>query len=148
MGPTLTLDESGGQYAWFTGESQEGESRRGRPAPGVYLVALKAGAGAVGVKRALNDSLEQLTRPMLAGLERATLIGALGMTRGANARHVLALRTLSADGALSPWLQLGSGVKSAAIAGHGARNAWAAWAETTDGGTRVRVARLAVLAAR
>jgi len=57
---------------------------------------------------------------------------------------VLALRRLEPDGALTPWLYLGSGVKSGAIAGRGEQGAWAAWSEPGDGGPRVRVARLSV----
>ncbi len=143
VGPALTLDVGGGQYAWFTGESPDGATRRGRPAPGVYLVSWRVGAGAVGVKRALGDSLDNVTRPMLARLDHGTLVGALGQAQGPPVRKVLALRMLGLDGTLSPWLYLGSGVKSAAIAGQGARDAWAAWAEAAEGGTRVRVAKLA-----
>jgi hypothetical protein len=55
---------------------------------------------------------------------------------------VLAVRRLEPDGALTPWLYLGSAVKSGAIAGQGASSAWAAWTEKTDEVTRVRVARL------
>ena len=143
VGPSLTMDIGGGHYAWFTGESPDDASLKDRPAPGVYLVPWRVGAGAVGVKRALGDSLENQTRPMLAHLDRGTLVGVLGQAPGPPTHKVLALRVLELDGTLSPWLYLGSGVKSAAIAGQGARGAWAAWAETSEGGTRVRVARLA-----
>jgi hypothetical protein len=143
VGPALTMDVGRGHYAWFTGESPEDASLPGRPAPGVYLVSWRIGAGAVGVKRALGDSLERVTRPMLARLEHGTLVGVLGRAVGPPQHQVLALRTLEADGTLSPWLYLGSGVKSAAIAGQGARGAWAAWAEAAPGGTRVRLAKLA-----
>jgi hypothetical protein len=54
------------------------------------------------------------------------------------------VRRLEPDGTLTPWLFLGSGVKSGAIAAHGEQGAWAAWAEPGDGGPRVRVARLSV----
>jgi hypothetical protein len=142
VGPSLTMDVGHGHYAWFTGESPDDAMLPDRPAPGVYLVSWRVGAGAVGVKRALGDSLERVTRPMLARLDRGTLVGVLGRTAGQPQHQVLALRTLELDGTLTPWVYLGSGVKSAAIAGQGARGAWAAWAETTAGGTRVRVARL------
>ena len=143
VGPTLTLDASGGHYAWFTGESPDDDSFPGRPAPGVYLVPWRVDAGPVGARRGLGDSLMNMTRPMLARLDRGTLVGVLGQAPAPSMHKVLALRVLELDGTLSPWLYLGSGVKTAAIAGQGARGAWAAWAETAEGGTRVRVARLA-----
>jgi len=144
VGPALTLEEPGrGHYAWFTGESPEDAMLPDRPGTGVYLITWRVGLGAVGVKRALDDSLERVTRPMLARLDRGTLVGALGRALGPPERQVLALRTLELDGRLTPWVYLGSGVESAAIAGDGARGAWAAWAEATAGGSRVRVARLA-----
>ena len=143
VGPALTMDVGGGQYAWFTGESPEDGTLANRPAPGVYVVPWRVGAGAVGTKRALGDSLDHVTRPMLAGLDHGTMVGVLGQAPGPPVRKVLAIRTLALDGTLSPWLYLGSGVKSAAIAGQGASGAWAAWAEATEGGTRVRVAKLA-----
>jgi hypothetical protein len=57
---------------------------------------------------------------------------------------VLALGRLAPAGGLTPWLFLGSGVRSGAIAAHGEQGAWAAWTEPGDRGPRVRVARLAV----
>jgi hypothetical protein len=144
VGPALTLEDAGrGHYAWFTGDTPEDAMLPDRPAPGVYLVTWRVGVGAVGVKRALGDSLERLTLPMLARLDRGTLVGVLGRAVGLPGRQVLALRTLELDGRLTPWVYLGSGVQSAAIAGQGARGAWAAWAEATAGGSRVRVVRLA-----
>jgi hypothetical protein len=142
VGPAVTLDVGRGHYAWFTGESPDDSLLPGRPAPGVYLVSWRVGAGAVGVKRALGDSLERVTRPMLARLDRGTLVGVLGRAAGPPRHQVLALRVLELDGTLTPWVYLGSDVRSAAIAGRGARGAWAAWAEATAGGTRVRLARL------
>ncbi len=143
MGPALTLDPAGGHYAWYTGESPDDDSLPGRPAPGVYLVPWRLDVGAVGAKRARHDSLANVSRPMLAALEHATLVGVLGESTIAPKRKVLALRRLEMDGTLTPWLYLGSGVKSGAIAGQGAHSAWAAWAEQSTGETRVRVARLA-----
>jgi hypothetical protein len=143
MGPALTMDDGGGHIAWFTGESPADDSLPGRPAPGVYLTRWRVATGAVGLKRALGDSLAQPTRPMLARLYHGTLVGVLGQSVSAPVHKVLALRVLDLDGSLSPWFCLGSGVKSAAIAGEGAHGAWAAWTEPIDGGTRVRVARLA-----
>ena len=143
VGPALTMDIGGGQYAWFTGESPEDDSLPGRPAPGVYMVPWRLGVGPRGPKRVLGDSLGDPSRPLLARFENGTIVGAIGNAADGAKRKVLALRKLELDGTLTPWLYLGSGVKSAAIAGQGARNAWATWAETDGDGTRVRVARLA-----
>ncbi len=143
MGPTLTFANGGGLYAWFTGESPEDSVLAGRPAPGVYLMPWRIGAGPAGPKRTLSDSLGQASRPMLASLARGTLVAAIGQAADGPARKVLAVRRLEADEALTPWLYLGSGVKSGAVAGHGAKGAWAAWAEQYEDRTRVRVARLA-----
>jgi len=142
VGPSLTLENGGGQYLWFTGESPADSLLPGRPVPGVYLVPWRADVGATGLKRELADSLADASHPMLAGLGRGTLVGALGETPDASSRKVLALRRLEPDGSLTRWLFLGSGVKSGAIAAFGARGAWAAWCEPGDGQTRVRVARL------
>ena len=146
VGPALTLEAGGGHIAWFTGESPDDASLPGRPAPGVYLTRWRTDVGAVGVKRALADSVVQASRPMLARLDHGTLVGVLGQSASMPRHRLLALRVLELDGTLSPWAYLGSAVKSAAIAGQGEHTAWAAWAEQTDaaeGGSRVRVARLA-----
>lgn len=143
VGPALTLGAGGGHYAWFTGETQADDSLPGRPAPGVYLVPWRIDVGAVGVKRQLRDSLSDVSRPMLARMDHGTLVGVIGKAAGKPAHKVLALRKLGLDGSLSPWAYLGSGVRSGAIAGQGAYNAWAAWAEQSGDGTRVRLARLA-----
>ena len=142
VGPALTLGEGGGHYMWFTGHSPADESVA-RLAPGVYLVPWRVDAGASGARHWLADSLGDVSRPMLASLGRATLVGAIGQATGLPSRKVLAVRRLEPDGALTRWLYLGSGVKSAAIAAQGASGAWAAWAEQGEGRTRVRVARLA-----
>jgi len=144
VGPALTLDGTGGHYMWFTGESPVDRSLPGRPAPGVYLVPWRLDAGASGAKRALTDSLVDVSRPMLASLGPSTLVGAIGQAAGFPPRKVMAIRRLEPDGTLSRWLYLGSGVKSAAIAAAGREGVWAAWAEQADGRTRVRVARLAM----
>ena len=144
VGPSLTLENGGGQYLWYTGESPVDSLLPGRPAPGVYLVPWRADVGATGLKRELADSLAEASHPMLASLGRGTLVGALGETPEATSRKVLALRRLEPDGALTRWLFLGSGVKSGAIAAFGAQGAWAAWCEPGDGQPRVRVARLSV----
>ena len=144
VGPALTLENGGGHYFWYTGESPADSVLPGRPLPGLYLVPWRVEVGAAGPKRELADSLGGASRPMLASLGRGTLLGAIGESPGAAGRKVLALRRLEPDGALTPWLYLGSGVKSGAIAGRGEQGAWAAWAEPGDGGPRVRVARLSV----
>ncbi len=143
MGPAVTFDGVGGQYLWFTGESPEDSLYPGRPTPGVYLVPWQRGGGAAGPKRAIADSLLDASRPMLARLDRGTLVAAIGKAVGGPARRVLAVRRLEPDGALTPWLYLGSGVRSGAVAAQGTGTAWAAWAELEGERTRVRVARLA-----
>jgi hypothetical protein len=144
VGPALTLENGGGHYFWYTGESPADSLLPGRPLPGLYLVPWRVEVGATGPKRELSDSLGEASRPMLASLGRGTLLGAIGVSPGAAGRKVLALRRLEPDGALTPWLFLGSGVRSGAIAAHGEQGAWAAWTEPGDGGPRVRVARLSV----
>ena len=135
VGPALTLENGAGHYFWYTGESPADSLLPGRPAPT---------STRHGPKRELGDSLGDASRPMLAGLGRGTLLGAIGESPGAAGRKVLALRRLEPDGTLTPWLFLGSGVKSGAIAAHGEQGAWAAWTEPGDGGPRVRVAWLSV----
>jgi hypothetical protein len=144
VGPALTLENGGGHYFWYTGESPADSLLPGRPVPGLYLVPWRVEVGAAGPKRELGDSLGSASRPMLAGLGRGTLLGAIGESPGTGGRKVLALRRLEPDGTLTPWLFLGSSVKSGAIAAHGEQGAWAAWTEPGDGGPRVRVARLSV----
>lgn len=141
IGPSLTFAEGSGYYAWYTGETPD-SPLEGRPAPGAYLLPWRAGAGPSGAKRSLGDSLRDASRPMVASLARGTLLAAIGGAVGGPARKVLAVRRLEPDGALTPWLYLGSAVKSGAIAGQGANGAWAAWTEKTEDVTRVRVARL------
>jgi hypothetical protein len=143
VGPSLTLEGEGGHYAWFTGESAKDDRLGERPAPGAYLVPWRLGAGAAGPRRALSDSLREAGGPMLARLGRGTMVAAIGRAVGGPERRVLAVRRLDPDGALSPWLYLGTGVHSAAVAGGGLASAWAAWAEQEEHRTRVRVARLA-----
>ena len=144
VGPVLTLENGGGHYFWYTGESPADSLLPGRPVPGLYLVPWRVEVGATGPKRELGDSLGNASRPMIASLGRGTLLGAIGESPGAAGRKVLALRRLEPDGGLTPWLFLGSGVRSGAIAAHGEQGAWAAWTEPGDRGPRVRVARLAV----
>ena len=143
VGQSLTFTSGGGFYAWFTGDSPADSVLPGRPAPGSYLLPWRVGAGPTGAKRSLGDSLRDATRPMLAPLRGATMVAAIGKAVGGPDRKVLAVRRLESDGALTPWLYLGSRVKSGAVAGQGASGAWAAWAEQFGEHTRVRVARLA-----
>jgi len=147
IGPALTLESGGGHYMWYTGESAPERSgalpRPARPAPGVYLVPWRVDVGPAGPKRHLTDSLADISHPMLARMGRATLVGAVGVSPGVLGRSVLAVRRLEPDGSLTRWVYLGSGVKSGAIAAQVERGAWTAWAEQSEGGTRVRVARLA-----
>ena len=142
MGPAVTIEGERGQYLWYTGESPDDSHLPGRPAPGVYLVPWQRGTGTSGPKRAIGDSLLEAARPMLARLDHGTLVAAIGKPVGGPERKVLAVRRLEPDGALSPWLYLGSGVKSGAVASQGTASAWAAWAELEGERTRVRVTRL------
>jgi hypothetical protein len=142
VGPSLTLEGHGGHYAWFTGESPEDSLIVGRPAPGAYLVPWRMGAGAAGPRRALDDSLAGASFPALARLGRGTIVAARGKAVGGPDRRVLAVRRLEPDGRLTPWLYLGSGVRSAAVAAQGASGAWAVWTEQDEQRTRVRLARL------
>ena len=143
VGLGLTFNRAGGGHvAWYTGESPRDSTLGSRPAPGIYVAPWRVGAGAAGIKRMIADSLDQPGRPLLAPMGSSTLVGALGRTRGAAARKVLAVRALELDGTLTPWLFLGNGVKSGAIAGQ-ANRAWAAWVETNGEQPRVRVARIA-----
>lgn len=140
IGPSLTFTRGGGIYAWFTGSVDS--SIAGRTPPGAYLVPWREGLGPNGARRSLGDSLREASRPMVAELGNATLVAAIGAAVGGPERKVLAVRRLESDGHLTPWLYLGSGVRSGAVAGQGASAAWAAWTERNDDGTRVRVARL------
>jgi len=142
MGPAVTIEGERGQYFWYTGESPDDARLPGRPAPGMYLVPWQRGTGASGPKRAIGDSLRDAARPMLARLDRGTLVAAIGKAVGGPERKVLAVRRLEPDGGLTPWLYLGSAVKSGAVASQGTATAWAAWAELEGERTRVRVSRL------
>jgi hypothetical protein len=144
VGSAMTLENGGGHYFWYTGESPADSLLPGRPLPGLYLVPWRVEVGAAGPKRDIGDSLGNASRPMLASLGRGTLLGAIGESPGAVGRKVLALRRLEPDGSLTPWLFLGSGVKSGTIAARVEQGAWAAWTEPGDGGPRVRVAKLSV----
>jgi hypothetical protein len=139
IGPALTMNRAGGgHYLWFTGAEHESAG----VTPGVYLVPWRLDAGASGPRRALADSLRDASRPMLAAMSTTTLAGVIGRARADSTRRVLAVRAIGVDGELTPWLFLGSGVRSAALAGAGARRAYATWIEQSDAGSRLRLARL------
>ena len=92
--------------------------------------------------RALRDSLHDASRPMLADLGNSTLLGVIGHPSADSARAVLAVRMLEPGGELGPWLFLGSGVRSGALAGKHASLAYAAWVEKDGDQPRVRLARI------
>ncbi|MEO5989380.1 MAG: hypothetical protein ABIU54_02535 [Candidatus Eisenbacteria bacterium] len=144
VGPSITYERSGGgHYLWFTGESAtDGTAPPKLTPPGVHLVAWRAESGATGPRRAMSDSLRDATRPVLADLGQATLIGVIGHPRADSARAVLAVRMLDPNGELGPWLFLGSGVRGAALAGAHPNLAYAAWVEKDKDEPRVRVARI------
>jgi hypothetical protein len=139
VGPALTVNRAGGgHYAWFTGAERAPDEVR----PGVYVATWRADAGRTGPRRMLGDSLRDASRPMLAPMATTTLAGVLGRPLADSTTRVLAVRALELDGAMSPWLFLGAGVRAAAIAGAGRPRAYAAWIERTGEANRLRLARL------
>jgi len=139
VGPALTANRAGGgHYAWFTGAERAADDVR----PGVYVAPWRLDAGRTGPRRMLADSLRDASRPMLAAMATTTLAGVIGRTLADSTTRVLAVRALEVDGGMSPWLFLGAGVRSAALAGAGPRRAYAAWIERTGEENRLRVARL------
>jgi len=144
VGPALTFNRAdGGHYLWFTGESAADSAAPPKLTPtGVHLLAWRAEAGAEGARRAMDDSLRDATRPMLASLGGSDLIGVIGHPRSDSTRAVLAVRMLESGGSLTPWLFLGSGARSGALAGAHAGMAYAAWVEKDGDQPRVRLARI------
>ena len=144
VGPSVTYERpGGGHYLWYTGESAaDSAAPQKLTPPGVHLVAWRAETGAVGPRRALRDSLHDASRPMLADLGNSTLLGVIGHPSADSARAVLAVRMLEPGGELGPWLFLGSGVRSGALAGKHASLAYAAWVEKDGDQPRVRLARI------
>lgn len=139
MGPVLTVNRAGGgHYAWFTGAERPADDVR----PGVHVATWRLDAGRTGPRRTLADSLRDASRPMLAAMGTTTLAGVIGRPLADSTTRVLAVRTLEVDGALSPWLFLGAGVRCAALAGLGPRLAIAAWIEQRDEATHLRLVRL------
>ena len=136
IGPGLTPDRgTGGLYAWYTAGVHAAAG------PGVYVADWHPG-GLPGPARPLADSLLEPTHPLLAAMGSAALAAVAARPRGDSARHVLALRLLEKDGAMTPWLLLGAHAQSGAIAGAGPRMGYAAWLEKTPDGPRVRAVRI------
>lgn len=142
VGPAVSFGVNGNYVAWFTGESPEDDSLPGRPAPGVYLNAWLPRTGPMQAKIALDDSVHEASRPMLATFGSATLVGVLADAVGGPARRVLAVRTLESGGTRSPWLYLGAQVRGAALAASGGTRAYALWSEGEKASPRVRLMRL------
>jgi hypothetical protein len=139
IGPAITMNRAGGgHYAWFTGAERAVDGI----APGVYVVPWRLDAGTTGPRRALTDSLKDASRPMLAPLATTTLAGVIGRPRADSTRRVLAVRAIEVDGTLTPWMFLGAGVRSAALAGAGPRRAYAAWIEQAEDVPHLRLVRL------
>lgn len=139
VGPAVTVNRAGGgHYAWFTGAERAADDVR----PGVYVAPWRLDAGRTGPARALADSLREASRPMLAAMATTTLAGVIGRPLADSTNRVLAVRALEVDGGMSPWLFLGAGVRSAALAGAGPRRAYAVWIERSDDENRLRLARL------
>ncbi len=138
VGPVATLagDGTRGQYAWFTGSAS---------GAGVHTLGWRVegdSAFAWGPPVLHADSLREPSRPMLAETDGAPVLGVLARSGEPDAPRVLALRPL--DGAATPraWLQLGAGVRSAALAPAGGTAVWATWTEDAGDGPRVRLARV------
>lgn len=132
-GPVATMDPAGGgHYAWFTGA----------PGEGAWIAPWRAGAGIVGMRRALSDSLVSARHPSIARLGAATLVAVETPSRPDPAHGVIAVRVLDADGALTPWQFLGADAAHAWLAPAGERSALVCWTERGAEGDRVRVARL------
>ncbi len=134
-GPALTAGPAGGWIAWYTG----GAGAHGE-GPGVYAAPWRAANGGVGLRRALADSVGELSRPVLVSLGAETLFGAQVRTR--SGRRAVVVRTLSTSGAASPWLALGANARATTIAALDSRRACVAWIEQSDAGPRLRLARL------
>lgn len=134
-GPALTLAQGGGLVAWYSGA--RGADGGG---PGVYFAPWRAESGPAAARKALAEDSLEAAHPMLAPLGSVTLAGVLA--RPEPGRHALGLRTLAADGTVSPWVFLGANARSATLAGTGSQHAFAAWLEQTEDGPRLRLARI------
>ncbi len=144
VGPGITFERSsGGHYLWFTGESVADSAAPPKLTPtGVHVVAWRTDGSVAGPRRALGDSLRDATRPMLTSFGNNALIGVVAHTLADSTRTVLAVRTLDSGGELGPWLFLGAGVRSGALALAHPRMAYAAWVEKDAETLRVRLARI------
>ena len=132
-GPALAWDRSGaGTVAWYTGVD---------PA-GVYVLPWSPDRGAMGMKRALSDAPERSRHPRLAAAGDVTWIAVEARDGADTKRPVMAVRALGADARLTPWVTLGAGVRTGAIAALGAHGALVCWVEEQDGRRRIRLARL------
>lgn len=140
VGPAIAGQGEGGIYAWYTGSDSTSD---GAP-PGVYVKALAPGGGA-GPRHSVADSLRSASRPVLASAGAGAMLGVIAVPRADSTRHVLAVRALDARALPGPWLFLGAGVRSAALASAGPRQTWAAWVEKLAMGPRVRLARITAL---
>jgi hypothetical protein len=132
VGPALTWGRAGGFYLWYT----EGGT------PGVYAAPWTAEHGRTGVRRPLTDGLLDAGHPRAALLGPATLVAVEARPRADTTSRVLAVRSLEADGTLTPWTLLGANVETGWIAAAGPGTALACWSERRESGSRVRIARL------
>ncbi len=124
--------EDGGHYAWFTAA----------PDTGVYIAPWSAERGAMGLRRAVGDSLASATRPQVAAWNGSTLIAVEATPRAGPARTVLALRRLDAAGNFTPWTFLGGNIEEPWIAVAGERAALACWIERDGDRRSLRLVRL------
>ena len=132
-GPALTMDHAGGGHiAWYSGAG----------AGGAWLAPWRAATGIAGLRRSLADSLVGSGHPQLARVGDATLVALEGRIRADSARSVIAVRSLAADGSLTPWLFLGADARHPALAATGDRSALVCWTEHGETGDRVRLARV------
>ena len=132
-GPALTMDHAGGGHvAWHSGAG----------AGGTWLAPWRAETGIAGLRRSLADSLVDAGHPRLARLGDATLVVLEGRTRADRAHGVIAVRSLDAEGDLTPWLFLGADARHAAVAAAGDRAALVCWSERGDQGEHVRLVRV------
>jgi hypothetical protein len=133
QGPAIAWSRpDGGPYLWYTGAS---------PA-GVYVMPWRDDGLAAGLRRALTDDIVTAKSPRVASLGDASLIGVDAVPVRDSTHTRFALRTLDADGTLTPWLFLGADARSGWLAGVDARAALACWIEQEGDRLRVRVARI------
>src|SRR5439155_3485229 len=107
---------------------------------GVWVAAWQPSAGLAGARRPLADGLARPAHPRLATWGEATLIAVEGAPD--STRQVVAVRSLEADGTLTPWVFLGAQAGDGWVATPGERTALVCWNERADGANRVRVVRL------